>query len=164
MHSVVSTCAFQKSRHHCLAVLAFFSAVTVAYANPVPQTNADVPYLGLYINLDHRFYAAGSDPNALSFESIEGDWAFVVYPAVMSSCASLGSPSLGDSNTFLVYGLSDPALPLASANYQTFADANGSVAVLSASSVPGDVACVGELSLVPVQYDDIYSDGFGGAL
>lgn len=164
MHSIFSTGESRQSRLGCLVALALLSAIAVAQANPVPQGIEEVPYLGLYINLDHRFYAAGTDPNAMSFESIEGDWAFVVYSAVMSNCASLGGSPLGDSQTLLVYGLSDPALPLTSATYQIFTDANGSVAVLSATSVPGDVACTDQRPLVPVQYDHVYSDGFGDTL
>ena len=164
MHSIVFRSVRWKVSCCCLVASCLFFAVTAGHANSAPHAVHDVPYLGLYINLDNRFYSAGSDADALAFDSIEGDWAFVVYSAVMSSCSSLSGSSLGDSQTFLVYGLGDPALPITTANYQTFADATGSVAVLSVRSVPGDVACSDQLSLIPIQYDHIYSDGFGGAL
>lgn len=164
MHLMVSSGARRKAWHGWVVALSIFSLATLAHSSPAPQSALDVPYLGLYIILDNRFYYAGTDDDALSFDSIEGDWAFVVYPAVMSACNSLGGSPLGDSHTLFVYGLSDPALPIVSAIYQSYADANGSVAVLNMRSIPGDVACTDQLSLIPVQYDHIYSDGFGGSM
>ncbi len=160
MQLIVFPCTRRKFWLSCLGALSSFAIIFSAQARSLPQLPEDVPYLGLYINLDNRLYAAGTDVDALSFQSINGVWAFVVYPAVMSNCSSLGGSSLGDSLNVLVYGLTDPALPITSANYQLFSDANGSVAVLSATSVPGDVSCDGELSLIPVQYDHLFGDGF----
>lgn len=126
---------------------------------PLAQARASVPYLGLFIDLDNQFYSAGTSSAALSYQSVGNNWAFFLNTAIMSSCLSQSGASLGGGSTMLIYGQTQAILPIAAASYTTYQDANGSIAVLRAASIPGDVGCIGAV-VAPVQFDHVFSDGF----
>lgn len=143
----------------CVPRLFAILSLFVMLAVPLARARAAVPYLGLFIDLDNHFYSAGTSSNALTYQSVSGAWAFVSSTANMSLCQSQSGASLGSSNTLLVYGQARAAMPIVSASYSTYADANGSVAVLRASSIPGDVSCIGAV-VAPAQFDHVFSSGF----
>lgn len=129
-------------------------------ANGYGTAQAQASSLGsVYIEVDGQFYDvdASQVPVAIYEPIGTSDYAWVISGAVMSSCAS-ASP-FGNGNVFLIYGYTDPALPIQSASYQFVINAFGSASLFTVTTLPGNTACNYAIPR-PAVFDDIFHDGF----
>lgn len=138
------------------------AAARSGYADAFGAVAAQASSVGpVYLVIDGAFYQVDTTtPPALTYEPVgSGDYAWVSPPATVNGCATTSQFQAG--NLFLIYGYTDPALPIVSANYEFLINQYGSASLLIVETAPGNVTCQYEVP-PPAVVEEIFRNGFEG--
>jgi hypothetical protein len=115
----------------------------------------------VYLVIDGAFYQVDTaTPPAMTYEPVgSGDYAWVSPPAILNGCATTSQYPAG--NLFLIYGYTDPALPIIRATYEFLLNQYGSASLLIVETAPGNVSCQYEVP-PPAVVEEIFRNGFEG--